>query len=720
MKLLFRWISVLGLFPSICCAKEWASYEDCANSLMKDLMIVGFWDCYLAQRYPVTYNHLLYGGYLNMPSARMGCQGEVGFGFAHVPPYNLYNLRVQLTDRLEMSGNYRVFIGMEDPVLSCSGFGDRSDKGANIKIALLRPEDSDYRLPGFAFGVEDFMGTKAFTAEYVVLTKVHLDYNLEWSLGYGGDRIDGWFGGVNWMPFLKSRLRYLQPLSLVGEYDATPYKNKHIELHPDGRNQKTKFNIGAKYRLMDRVDLSVGYVRGEEVAASISTYYNFGYTKGFLPKYDDCLPYRAPINQERVGPTRPESVMVQDFTYAMKEQGFELLEVSSGYDQCANKILRMVVYNEKYRLESEVRARLSNLLAYLTPADVSKVVIVRESEGFPIQEYIFPMTYIRSFSLEWMGNPELDALTPMRNVGCCDDGATKLIYLKRREWANFELLPKTRTVFGSSTGKFKYAVGLNGVIDGFLWGNIYYICNLGLILFTDMNGVSSVDRLNPSQLINVHTQVIDYYKQRGLTFDQLYLQRSWNMGCGVFSRLSVGYFTQMYGGVAGEVLYYPVNEHNWAVGLEGAILKRRTMTGLGFFNTIRKLDGFQKQYVPFTGSQVLASLYYDVIDFNLDFRVKAGKFLANDWGGRFELSRYFPSGMRITVWYTWTNGNDRINGHQYYDKGIAFSMPMDIFYTHSDRARWNYAMSAWLRDVGYSAYVGESLYNTINDQRQWK
>ena len=64
--------------------------------------------------------------------------------------------------------------------------------------------------------------------------------------------------------------------------------------------------------------------------------------------------------------------------------------------------------------------------------------------------------------------------------------------------------------------------------------------------------------LNPSQLLNVQTEVVDYYKQKGVTFDEMYLQKNWSLPCGWFSRLAAGYFDQMYGGVAGELLYYPV------------------------------------------------------------------------------------------------------------------------------------------------------------------
>ena len=162
----------------------------------------------------------------------------------------------------------------------------------------------------------------------------------------------------------------------------------------------------------------------------------------------------------------------------------------------------------------------------------------------------------------------------------------------------------------------------------------------------------------------------------------------------------------------------PLDDSQFAIGVEAAVLKRRTKTGLGFTNTIRKLEGYEEKQVPFTGTQYFLDLYYDLTQLNIEAKVMAGKFLANDMGARFELSRYFRSGLRITIWYTWTNGNDRVNSQIYYDKGIELSMPLDIFYTHTERDKWRYGLSAWLRDVGYFAYTGNRLYNMINDQRQ--
>lgn len=687
------------------------------GDLLKDLMIVDYWNRCLNDRMPVTYDHVLQGGYFNMPSARMGEAGEIGGGYSSVPPYRNYNLRLQLIDRLEVSGSYRIFKGVDDPILTPLGFGDLSDKGVNVKFALFHPEDSDYKLPGLALGLQDFIGTQNFRSEYVVLTHVFLEQNLELSLGYGCRRIRGLFGGALWMPFRQSCYSYLKGLSLAAEYDATPYKDALVEKHPKGRVKKSPINFGLKYRLWDQYDFTLSYIRGDAFAFSASTFYNFGTTKGFIPKIDDSLPYQAPVNTEPLGILRPENVLAQDLIYAFRDQGFEILQIGLFYDECCQKTLRIKIVNSTYRLECDVRQRLNNLLAFLIPEDIDKaIVVIQTIDGFPVQEYRYAMPYVRSYGANEIGPHELKVLTPLHEVSypVC---SAQLLFNQRNELWNFEIFPKTHTFFGSSRGKFKYALGLEAGVNGFLPGDVYYSIQLGYVMFSNLGDLTGVDRLNPSQLINVRTDIIRYYQQKGITIDEAYLQKNWNMGKGWYSRLAGGYFEEEYGGLATEFLYYPVKSR-FAFGLEGAILKKRTISGLGLTNRIRKMDGFIITHKKFPyGSQYFLSGYYDWKEAKIDLKIMGGKFLANDWGVRYEISRLFDSGLRITFWYTRTNGHDKINGETYHDKGVAFTMPLDIFYTHSDRDKWNYGLSAWLRDVGVTAYTGNQLYEMINAER---
>lgn len=99
------------------------------GDLMRDLLVVDSINRSMNDTFPVTYNHLLQGGYLNMPSSQVGKTGELGIGYSYVSPYRNYNFRAQLFSNLELTANYRIFSGVDDPVLSKFGFGEFSDKG---------------------------------------------------------------------------------------------------------------------------------------------------------------------------------------------------------------------------------------------------------------------------------------------------------------------------------------------------------------------------------------------------------------------------------------------------------------------------------------------------------------------------------------------------------------------------------------------------------------
>ncbi len=186
---------------------------------------------------------------------------------------------------------------------------------------------------------------------------------------------------------------------------------------------------------------------------------------------------------------------------------------------------------------------------------------------------------------------------------------------------------------------------------------------------------------------------------------------------GWYGRVALGYFEPAYGGIAAEFLYYPAHQ-NWAIGLEAAGVLKRKYHGLGFTTEVRKFKRFTPEFVHFIGYQYFLDLYYDFKPLQLDFKVSIGKFLARDVGARFELGRYYPSGLRFSVWYDWTNAHDNVNGSRYRNKGIAFVIPLDMFLTKSSRTMIGYALSVWLRDTGARADTGKRLLPTLNEERE--
>ncbi len=670
-----------------------------ADPLLRDLELVRQIDCEIAERLPFFYNNTGVGGYLNMPSARMNEEGTISLGLVSLPPYTLLNLNFQMFSHIEFSGNYRIFNGILDGNFGKQGFGNQADRQANVKFAFLRPSENFPFLPSFAMGWNDFFGSRDFNSFYFVGTKEWKEYNAELTVGWGKGRISGFFGGAAWTPFRKLGL------SLVAEYDPINYED---DPSPKGRSQKYPINFGLIYTPIPLLQLQVSQVRGEKLAASASLNYNFGSSNGLYPKIDNAPIYKGPVDVHPLDQLRPGRLFASELAFALLEQGLYLTKV---YLQCEEKrALWLRVINTRYREEGDFRSRVENVLARLIPENVDEAIVVLEADGVQAQQYTYREQDLEKFREERMDEFELEVLSPRAEVESPPNSYDAIALFRRKKpIVTLTVRPRAITFFGSTSGKLKATFGVVAGPEGYLFDSLYYKMQVATNLYTSLSDVGDRDFLNPSKLPVVRSDKVRYYDST-ISLEQAYLQKSFNMGGGTFSRLATGYFEPMYGGVAGEFLYYPVNS-DWAVGLEGAVVVKRKTDGLGFTTDVRNYDG------TFIGTQGFLNLYYDFRPLHLSFAINAGQFLAKDWGARFSLTKTYRSGLQFSLWYTFTNGGDRVNHKNYYDKGIAFFIPLDLFLQKSSRSYVGYAMAAWLRDVGAQSRTGKPLYRTINGER---
>lgn len=690
--------------------------EEEGPSLFSDLALVQEIDKEINDRLPFFYNASMMGGYFNTPSARMEKAGMLGIGAASVPPYAVYGVNFQMFDHLELSGNYRVYNDLLDTAMGAEGFGNVAERIGNIKVGLLIPGDTYGNLPSFAVGAEDFFGTKGFNAQYAVLTQQWVPYNFEITLGWGHGRIKGLFGGAAWTPFRQTALPILNGISLIAEYDANDYKKSPKE-HPKGREVRSRINGGISFVGWDVFQISVFSVRGEKVGGSASIRYPLGTSKGFLPKVKDPIPYIAPIDTEPLGMIRPEKDFSQEFTYAFSDQGLDIYTIYLTFDEKGNQELWIRLVNNRYRQESVVRDRIQHVLAALTPSNIATVVVVVESVALPSHEYRFRVQDLTLYRLGTIGAFEMETLSPMEEVRSAPSPEiSSLLFHRTKEIWTFTARPRLLTFFGSSKGKFKYNFGLIASPEGYFFDDIYYKMQVGYSIKSTMWDISDVDRFSPSQLPAVRTDTIRYFQNNTFSLEQAYLQKSWNFGKGVTYRLAVGDFEPAYGGGATELLYYPVDSC-WAIGGEFATLLKRHYHGVKFTTKIRRLEGTTPTYEHFIGIQYFLDLYYYFEPLKIRFKAMVGQFLAKDKGVRFEAGRLFESGLRVSLWYTITNAHDKMHGNTYYDKGVSFAIPLDMFLRQSSRNFLGYAMDAWLRDCGAIGETGKPLYNILFEER---
>ncbi|MEZ5315236.1 MAG: YjbH domain-containing protein [Chlamydiales bacterium] len=684
------------------------------HELLQALEIVANCDRKLETRFPMTFNYLLSTGYFMTHSARMTREGEIGIGSAYSPLYLNFNGRIQPFFFLEFTANYRIFLQYPDPTIGKYGFGNYADRGANFKVAILHPEQSFYRLPGIAFGIDDFMGSKKFTNYFVVGTQVWPDYGLETSLGWGygiytQGPSKGFFGGVNWFPFLQTSHKWWKGICLTVEYDPT---NVSKSPHPKGKTSYTPMNFGGKYSFDNTVELSMSYIRGYLYSFAGSLHYNWGQSNGFLPKVDNPPFYLAPVDHQSIGEMRPVDIMVHSLGYALKDQGFQLTK--AWLDQST---LWLSVIVEAYREEEVVRSRLQYLLGALIPTNIETIFVQIESYGLPCQQYIYKKEFLMRYAHHTISPFEMNTLSPREEItppSC----SSHLIFDHRYHLWQMKISPRMENFFGSSSGKWKYDCGLKMDIQGFLPYRWFYEIQISNTLFSDIHGLSDFDLFAPSQLLNVATDYIRYRQLHNLSWDRFYIQKSWNFGKSYFGRLSGGYFQINYAGLATEILWYPV-QSSIALGMEGAVVKKRKYTGFGFQSKIRYFEGNTPHFTSYLMlGQWFVNFYLDLSDLKIFTKVSLGQFLARDKGIRFDVTRYFENGIRLTGWITYTNAHDQMHGENYYDRGIALEIPFDLFYKCSSRKIWNYGMAAWLRDAGYSTSTGRELFEMINRERR--
>jgi len=682
-----------------------------ADDLFQDLQTVKIVDDDLNRRLPIIYNYNLTAGYFNMPSARSPRKGAIGLGFSSVSPYRNYSAHFQLFDRIEMSANYHIMIGYEDPILG-PDFGDVSDRSANFKLVFLRPEDTDYVFPGLAMGMEDFFGSENFYAKYAVITQVIRSLGLEATLGYGKDRIHGFFGGLAIYPFYRSKNMFLKGLGAVVEYDATDYARGPS---PFGRTHKNRINGGFYYIFGDFLHLSFSSMRGEKLAASISVHTDLGAIKHYVPQFLNPKLYSSPQNTEAIGALRPYRTLAHDLAYAFKGQNLSLFEVRFSKDAHRKKTLWLSVNNPSYRNVSDLKERALYVLSKLTPENIDRVILIVEADATPIFQWEFRNEDLVRFRKKQIGEYEAGILSPREPISRPSD-PIKPIYKKNYSTFHFLIRPRLRSFFGSSSGKYKFDLGLLFGPEGYIQNQIYYRIAVGAKAISGFEGVKDTDKLNPSQIINVRSDSISYYNHKWLTLEKAFIQKNFSLTKGWFARAALGYFEIAYGGAACEILFQRP-DLPWAIGADGALLKKRRYKGIGFTNYIRKLDRWHPSYQKYLGVQYFLNLYYDFPKIQCKAQVKIGQFLAKDKGVRATFTRYFSNGVMFSFWVGATNAVDMVNGSRYFEKGIGFSMPLDLFSVRASKERVGTAMSFWLRDIAAVAESGKPLYSLVHSQQ---
>jgi hypothetical protein len=664
----------------------------------------------------ISYNLFGNPGLVDMPTAQMAPDATLATTFAAFDGATRSTLYFQILPRL--SGSFR-YSAIQN--FSNGGTTTLFDRSFDLRYQLLTETD---RRPSIVIGLQDFIGTGIYSAEYLVATKslrhgLTVTGGLGWgrlgsfnTIGTFGTRPDsftgrgglpeidrffqgdiGAFGGIAYAPNDRFNIKL--------EYSSDDYTR---EVSRGSVTKSSPWNLGLDYRMRNGGQLSLYHVLGNEVGAQF-TFVTNPKTSG-IPGGTEAsgLPVkpRASGAASDLGwvndPTRAVAAKASLSQLAAKD-GLIVEAVTLDANRAT---VRMI--NPRYGAPSQAFGRIARAMTRSLPASVEEFEIVPVVNGMAMSSVIF-----RRSDLERL---EHDAASEMLARTTFADG------FGRAPDADAGLYPK----FTWSVGPFAQLSvfdpdnpvradgGLRAMAEFEITPNFIISGSVTKKLFGNLD---KVKRQDESNLPRVRTDQARYSVEGDPSIEYLQLAHYGRPGKNLYSRVTAGYLEKMYGGVSAELLWKPVSSR-FAVGAEINYIQRRNFDQLfGFqsMTTVDPVNGANRE-IPNVNGHV--SAYY-ALGNGFHGQLDMGRYLAGDYGATVSLDREFANGWRIGAYATFSNASFEDFGEGSFDKGIRFTLPLANIIGQPSRRKNDLVIQSLSRDGGARLNVNGRLYEQVRD-----
>jgi opacity protein-like surface antigen len=660
-------------------------------------------------------------GLIDMPSGEAAQDAQLATTISNFAGMTRTTLTFQLSERLSGSFRYARFADW-----NFDGFDTYYDRSFDLRFRLL--DESQY-LPSLTVGMQDFLGTGVSSAEYIVATKtfgerLKLTAGLGWgrlgsygsigSLGArpaeradetGGTPNTGqWFRGP-YAPFAGLEYQFNDRLTLKAEYSSDNY-----ELEAGARGlfeRKSPFNFGAEYKVSDRLRLGGYYLYGSTLGFSANvilnpkTPANPGTTAGApLP-----VKPRDRLAAESWGTDwaadRTTTAQIRQVTAkAMANEGL-LLEHMAITGTSAEIRIR----NGRYDAEPMAIGRALRALTYILPPSVETLTVVPVVNGIPASAISIRRSDLERFENTPDGTERIlaaaaitDRTAPARRSDMAEGVYPRFSY---------QIAPAASLSFFDPRSPVIYDIGIRA--------KARYEVAPGLILSGSIvqritGNYNSSDRESDSVLPHVRSDALKYRQQGGTAIEHLTASYYFRPGPDLYGRVTAGYLERMFGGVSAELLWKPVDS-DLALGVDANWVKQRAFDGGFGFRDYSVATGHLSAYYTF-GNGYLAS-------------VRAGRYLAGDWGATVALDREFANGWKVGAFATLTDVSFEDFGEGSFDKGIHLEIPISWVLGNPTRASAGVTLRPLTRDGGAMLNGDGGLYDSVRDyhsqglSREW-
>jgi hypothetical protein len=658
-------------------------------------------------------------GLIQNPNARFLDEGSLGFSWSHNEPYLRGSLIAYPLSWLEVSYQYAdINNKLYSTVKAFSGSQSLKDKSFDTKIRLIKESQS---MPQIAVGFRDIAGTGLFSSEFIVASKnlsksLDLTMGIGWgvlsgqsiqnplleisdrfatrnsSLGKGGKfNLDDYFSGSAGYFFgIEYFIPKFRGMRIKFEYDGTNYKTENNFPIPQASN----FNFGIVFPQSKSLAYKLNFTRGNTLNFGFSYKLNLG-NKNAQTTSKEKQPRISNSEAIKIVTSRSDQNLFRGTLKYLSDEKIFLQHASIN-----NNELEVIVAQTKYRNPVIASGRVISVLDQIAPNNITSFKVSEINGGIGLYSIgVNRRTFINDRKL--FLPPKLDT-----------DANVEPFLLDRDKKYQFNPKAKYPSFFHTIGPEIRSQIGGP---DGFFFGDLKLKSSSELIIQRGLS-ISSVisyglyDNMDDLKLASdsilphVRTDIVKYLKQsRNLSIQRMQLTKFSQISPSIFYKFSAGILEYMFSGFGGEALFKPFDK-NFAIGVEAWKVYQRNYDQM--FGILDDVD-----YKTTTGH---ISLYYEEPKTNILFKIKGGKFLAQDSGISFELTREFYSGFRLSAFFTLTDISEAEFGEGSFDKGFSFFIPLEIFSNSYNSRNFGWGLRPITRDGGAILNHGYNLWGVTH------
>lgn len=701
------------------------------NRFDRSLVLGLFWASGLcfqplyAQNAPFEFNAFGMPGVIDTPSASSLPDGTLMLtGFAMRRSWR-YSFTFQALPRVTVAMRYSDVDSLSWRARTGTGLRDRS---FDIHFRIL---DEGRYMPALAVGLRDFIGTGAYSSEYVVATKT-FSPQLRGSVGLGwgqlategafsnplgvlsdrfrdrpggftglGGRVEGqrFFRG-DAAAFASLEYQVNPDLSLLAEYSSFAYKGEGL-----GQRRKIPFNFGFRYRLSDGATIAGSVVQGSNVAFTANFALN---PKASTPR-GTRVTAPAPVMIRPRAPGQTdwpvdwtnrrdawETALTDAWGPVFIEEGMRL----GGVDlEGTRAIIR--VENMRHEVLTRAIGRTARISTYGLPPSIEEIVVIPVTNGVEGTAVVINRSALEANEFALDGAERIFAVTrfedPLRfsqgnrfwQPRWPDKPAFSWSVGPYLDLSYFDPSVPIRADAGIGVGlSYRFAENLSVNVDATqrIVGNI---------------ASGSIGPPTPGYP-RVRTNSL-LYSSSSPVIQRATLDYTFRPMDHLYGRLSIGLLERMYAGASAELLWAPANSP-FALGVEFNTLRQRSPESFLGMNDLR-INSWH------------ASGYYSIGD-GFNAQLDLGRYLAGDIGGTLTLEREFANGIRVGAYATLTNMPFDVFGEGSFDKGVYLTIPIATLLGAPSTKRYATTLRSITRDGGARVGISNRLYPAIRDSRK--